>query len=165
VRLPINKGLDLTPAQWTAAGAGLFSGRGSNTCLRRLHPAKLGDNPGHHWIWCAARFDRLAQETHDLLGSMRRSQATAAGWSPLRALIGRQRRIARWRQVTDIVAKVLFQPMTKILRAGGATFANKMRGTSRPPANRIVFAKNLEACNFRVLQHNRPIADLRHSCP
>jgi hypothetical protein len=24
VSLPINKGLDLTPAQWTAAGAGLF---------------------------------------------------------------------------------------------------------------------------------------------
>ena len=62
--------------------------------------------------------------------------------------------------------------MTKILRAVGATFAYK-RGTSRPHAKftgdfgnaieviRIsdrsllsVFAKNLEPCNFRLLQHN-----------
>jgi len=69
--------------------------------------------------------------------------------------------------------------MTKILRAVGATFAYKMRGTSRPHAKftgdfgnaievirisgrslRSVFAKNLEPCNFRLLQHNRPFADL-----
>ena len=62
--------------------------------------------------------------------------------------------------------------MTKILRAVGATFVHKMRGTSRPHAKftgdfgnaieviRIsdrsllsVFAKNLEPCNFRLLQH------------
>jgi hypothetical protein len=68
--------------------------------------------------------------------------------------------------------------MTKILRAVGATFAYKMRGTSRPHAKftadfgsaieviRIsdrsllgVFAKNLEPCNFRLLQHNRPQPD------
>ena len=71
--------------------------------------------------------------------------------------------------------KSRFSPMTKILRAVGATFAYKMRGTSRPHAKftgdfgsaieviRIsdrsllsVFAKNLEPCNFRLLQHNRP---------
>jgi hypothetical protein len=70
--------------------------------------------------------------------------------------------------------------MTKILRAVGATFAYKMRGTSRPHAKfardfgnaieviRIsdrsllsVFAKNLKPCNFRLLQHNRPNSDLR----
>ena len=64
--------------------------------------------------------------------------------------------------------------MTKILRAAGATFAYNMRGTSRPHAKFIgyfgnaievirisdrsllsVFAKNLEPCNFRLLQHNR----------
>jgi hypothetical protein len=69
--------------------------------------------------------------------------------------------------------------MTKILRAVGAPFAYKMRGTSRPHAKftgdfgnaievirisgrslRSVFAKNLEPCNFRLLQHNRPVADL-----
>jgi hypothetical protein len=69
--------------------------------------------------------------------------------------------------------------MTKILRAVGATFAYKMRGTSRPHAKftadfgsaieviRIsdrsllsVFAKNLEPCNFRLLQHNRPISEV-----
>jgi len=69
--------------------------------------------------------------------------------------------------------------MTKILRAVGATFAYKMRGTSRPHAKftgdfgnaieviRIsdrsllsVFAKNLEPCNFRLLQHNRPYAEV-----
>ena len=62
--------------------------------------------------------------------------------------------------------------MTKILRAAGATFAYNMRGTSRPHAKFIgdfgnaievmrisdrsllsVFAKNLEPCNFRLLQH------------
>ena len=71
--------------------------------------------------------------------------------------------------------------MTKILRAVGATFAYKMRGTSRPHAKftgdfgsaieviRIsdrsllsVFAKNLEPCNFRLLQHNRPRGDIAH---
>jgi len=65
--------------------------------------------------------------------------------------------------------------MTKILRAAGATFAYNMRGTSRRHAKftgdlgnaieviRIsdrsllsVFAKNLEPCNFRLLQHNPP---------
>jgi hypothetical protein len=65
--------------------------------------------------------------------------------------------------------------MTKILRAVGATFVYKMRGTSRPHAKftgdfgnaieviRIsdrsllsVFAKNLEPCNFRLLQHYLP---------
>lgn len=74
--------------------------------------------------------------------------------------------------------KSRFSPMTKILRAVDATFAYKMRGTSRPHAKftgdfgsaieviRIsdrsllsVFAKNLEPCNFRLLQHNRPIGD------
>jgi hypothetical protein len=81
--------------------------------------------------------------------------------------------------------------MTKILRAVGATFAYKMRGTSRPHAKftgdfgnaieviRIsdrsllsVFAKNLEPCNFRLLQHNRPRGDMadgssgaRPDCP
>jgi hypothetical protein len=76
--------------------------------------------------------------------------------------------------------KSRFSPMTKILRAAGATFAYKMRGTSRPHAkftgdlgNAIevsdrsllsVFAKNLEPCNFRLLQHNRPIADLVQRC-
>jgi hypothetical protein len=69
--------------------------------------------------------------------------------------------------------------MTKILRAVGAPFAYKMRGTSRPHAKftgdfgnaievirisgrslRSVFANNLEPCNFRLLQHNRPFADL-----
>ena len=67
--------------------------------------------------------------------------------------------------------------MTKILRAAGATFAYNMRGTSRPHAKftgdfgnaieviRIsdhsllsVFAKNLEPYNFRLLQHNLPLA-------
>src|SRR6476646_6717750 len=75
--------------------------------------------------------------------------------------------------------KSRFSPMTKILRAVGATFAYKMRGTSRPHAKfagdfgnaieviRIsdrsllsVFAKNLEPCNFRLLQHNRPEAEV-----
>src|SRR3954463_10164980 len=75
--------------------------------------------------------------------------------------------------------KSRFSPMTKILRAGGATFAYKMRGTSRPHAKltgdfgnaievirisgrslRSVFAKNLEPCNFRLLQHNRPESDI-----
>jgi hypothetical protein len=70
--------------------------------------------------------------------------------------------------------------MTKILRAVGATFAYKMRGTSRPHAKftgdfgnaieviRIsdhslpsVFAKNLGPCNFRLLQHNRHKADMQ----
>ena len=65
--------------------------------------------------------------------------------------------------------------MTKILRAVGATFAYKMRGTSRPPAKftgdfgsaieviRIsdrsllsVFGKILEPCNVRLLQQNPP---------
>ncbi len=76
--------------------------------------------------------------------------------------------------------------MTKILRAVGATFAYKMRGTSRPHAKftgdfgsaieviRIsdrsllsVFAKNLEPCNFRLLQHNRPLPEVaqRYSLP
>jgi hypothetical protein len=69
--------------------------------------------------------------------------------------------------------------MTKILRAVGATFAYKMRGTSWPHAKftgdfgnaieviRIgdrsmlsVFAKNLEPCNFRLLQHNRSEAEI-----
>src|SRR4029453_4934862 len=69
--------------------------------------------------------------------------------------------------------------MTKILRAVGATFAYKMRGTSRPHAKftgdfgnaieviRIsdrsllsVFAKNLEPCNFRFLKHKGPRADV-----
>ncbi len=73
--------------------------------------------------------------------------------------------------------------MTKILRAVGATLAYKMRGTSRPHAKftgdfgnaieviRIsdrsllsVFAKNLEPCNFRLLQHNRPQA-VDPACP
>jgi hypothetical protein len=64
--------------------------------------------------------------------------------------------------------------MSKILRAVDATFAYKMRGTPRPHAKftgdfgnaievirisgrslRSVFAKNLEPCNFRLLQHNR----------
>src|SRR3954451_11316014 len=73
--------------------------------------------------------------------------------------------------------KSRFSPMTKILRAGGATFAYKMRGTSRPHAKltgdfgnaievirisgrslRSVFAK--EPCNFRLLQHNLPEPDL-----
>src|SRR6476660_6730767 len=70
--------------------------------------------------------------------------------------------------------KSRFSPMTKILRAVGATFAYKMRGTSRPHSKftgdfgnaieviRIsdrsllgVFAKNLKPCNFRLLQHNQ----------
>ena len=74
--------------------------------------------------------------------------------------------------------KSRFSPMTKILRAAGATFAHNMRGTSRPHAKftgdfgnaieviRItdrsllsVFAKNLEPYNFRLLQHNRPLAE------
>ncbi len=78
--------------------------------------------------------------------------------------------------------KSRFSPMTKILRAMGATFAYKMRGTSRPHAKftgdfgnaieviRIndrsllsVFAKNLEPCNFRLLQQNRPLAEGRSS--
>src|SRR4051795_944550 len=69
--------------------------------------------------------------------------------------------------------KSRFSPMTKIPRAVGATFAYKMRGTSRPHAKftgdfgnaievirisgrslRSGFAKNLEPCNFRLLQHN-----------
>jgi hypothetical protein len=68
--------------------------------------------------------------------------------------------------------------MTKILRAVGATFVYKMRGTSRPHAKftgdggnaievirisdrslLIVFAKNLEPYNFRLLQQYRPQAD------
>jgi hypothetical protein len=71
-----------------------------------------------------------------------------------------------------IVLQSRFSPMTKILRAAGATFVYKMRATSRPQAKftgdfgnaieviRIsdrsllsVFAKNLEPCNFRLLQH------------
>jgi hypothetical protein len=73
-----------------------------------------------------------------------------------------------------LCCKSRFSPMTKILRAVGATFVYKMRGTSRPHAKftgdfgnaieviRIsdrsllsVFAKNLEPCNFRLLQHYR----------
>ena len=69
--------------------------------------------------------------------------------------------------------------MTKILRAAGATFAYNRRATSRPHAKFIgdfgdaievvrisdrlllnILAKNLEPCNFRLLQHNRPFADL-----
>src|SRR4051795_9849233 len=69
--------------------------------------------------------------------------------------------------------KSRLSPMTKIPRAVGATFAYKMQGTSRPHAKftgdfgnaieaiRIsdrsplsAFAKNLEPCNFRLLQHN-----------
>ena len=79
-----------------------------------------------------------------------------------------------------LCCKSRFSPMTKILRAVGATFVYKMRGTSRPHAkftgdfgNAIeviqisdrsllsVFAKNLEPCNFRVLQHNPP--ESRHA--
>jgi hypothetical protein len=75
--------------------------------------------------------------------------------------------------------KSRFSPMTKILRAAGATFAYKMRGTSRPHAKftgdfanaievirisgrslRSVLAKNLEPRNFRLLQHNRPITSV-----
>src|SRR5262245_3301292 len=68
--------------------------------------------------------------------------------------------------------KSRFSPMTKILRAVGATFVYKMWGTSRHHAKftgdhgsaievirisdrslRSVFAKNFEPCNFRLLQH------------
>ncbi len=86
----------------------------------------------------------------------------------------------QWRSAQGrYCCKSRFSPMTKILRAVGATFAYKMRGTSRPPAKftgdfgsaieviRIsdrsllsVFAKNLEPCNFRLLQHNRPLGDI-----
>jgi hypothetical protein len=67
--------------------------------------------------------------------------------------------------------------MTRILRAAGATFAHNMRGTSRPHAKFIgdfgdaievvrisdrlllnILAKNLEPCNFRLLQQNRSLA-------
>src|SRR3954447_16245185 len=70
--------------------------------------------------------------------------------------------------------------MTKISRAVGATFAYKMRGTSRPHAKftgdfgnaievirisgrslRSVFAKNRDPCNFRLLQHNPAGSGLR----
>ncbi|MET4349513.1 hypothetical protein ABIC07_009042 [Bradyrhizobium sp. RT9a] len=80
--------------------------------------------------------------------------------------------------------KSRFSPMTKILRAAAATFAYNMRGTSRPHAKFIgdfgnaievirisdrsllsVFAKNLEPCNFRLLQQNPPFADVAPSSP
>jgi hypothetical protein len=78
-----------------------------------------------------------------------------------------------------LCCKSRFSPMTKILRAVGATFVYKMRGTSRPRAKftgdfgsaieviRIsdrsllsIFAKNLEPCNFRLLQQYLPEADV-----
>jgi len=83
---------------------------------------------------------------------------------------------AGWRclLLRGLCCKSRFPPMTKILRAAGATFVYKMRATSRPHAKftgdfgraieviRIsdrsllsVFAKNLEPCNFRLLQHYR----------
>lgn len=77
--------------------------------------------------------------------------------------------------------KSRFSPMTKILRAVGATFAYKMRGTSRPHAkftgdfgNAIeviqisdrsllsVSRKILSPATFD-LQHNRPLADIHPS--
>ena len=72
--------------------------------------------------------------------------------------------------------------MTKILRAVGATFVYKMRGTTRSHAKFIgdfgnaievirisgrsllsVFAKYLEPCNFRLLQQYPP--QNRHDQP
>src|SRR3954452_12369257 len=76
-------------------------------------------------------------------------------------------------QMGRFCCKSRFSLMTKILRAVGATFAYKMRGTSRPHARftgdfgnaievirisdrslRSDFAKNLKPCNFRLLQDN-----------
>jgi hypothetical protein len=80
-----------------------------------------------------------------------------------------------------LCCKSRFSPMTNIPRAVGATFAYKMRETSRPHAKftgdfgnaieviRIsdrsllsFLAKNREPCNSRLLQQYRPIGDMDH---